>query len=238
MEPRVDDRMYSTLIGAAALATHLRENNWRVVDCRFDLAQPAAGRNAYEQAHISGAIYADLNADLSAPITTSSGRHPLPDPMILAERFGHWGIDHDTQVIAYDAGNGAFAARLWWLLRWLGHRRIAVLDGGFKQWLSEGLPVTAEIPRVQPRRFEPQLASDGMVDATQLAQYVTRAEWRVLDARAAERYAGLVEPIDPVAGHIPGAHNHPFTRNLDAAGHFLSPVELRTRFETNPRTDT
>lgn len=226
-----DRRMYFTLISAADLTAHLGEKNWAVVDCNFDLAQPAAGRCAYQQAHIPGAVYADLNRDLSAPIILTSGRHPLPDPTLFAERLGDWGIDNETQVIAYDADNGVFAARLWWLLRWLGHSRVAVLDGGFKQWSSAGLPVDGEIPQPPRKRFQAQVLTNVAADAQQVSRRIRRADWRVLDARAPERYAGEVEPIDPVAGHVPGARNYPFTRNLDPSSRFLPAGELRQHFE-------
>lgn len=228
--------MYSTLISTAELASQLFADNplsienWVIVDCRFDLARPAAGQVAYAEAHIPGAVYADLNTDLSTAINAHSGRHPLPEPTSLARRLGDWGIDNDTQVIAYDADNGAFAARLWWLLRWLGHRRAAVLDGGFGAWTAAELPVSRDPPRPRRRFFQPHVAADLTVDAAQVAQYVRDPDWRVLDARAPERYAGSVEPLDAVAGHIPGAHSHPLSRNL-AAAHFLPAAELRQRFE-------
>lgn len=228
--------MYSTLISATGLAAQLFTDtprsveNWVIVDCRFDLARPAAGRAAYAQAHIPGAVYADLNTDLSAAVSTRSGRHPLPEPAILAECLGDWGIDNDTQVIAYDADNGAFAARLWWLLRWLGHSRVAVLDGGFGAWTTANLPLSHAPPQPRRRRFQPHVAPDLAVDAAQVVQLVRDPEWRVLDARTPERYAGTVEPFDAVAGHIPGAHNYPLSHNL-AAAHFLQAAELRQRFE-------
>lgn len=223
--------MYSTLISAADLAAHLGEQNWAVVDCNFDLAQPAAGRRAYRQAHIPGAVHADLNRDLSAPVTPTSGRHPLPAPALLAERLGGWGIDNETQVITYDADNGAFAARLWWLLRWLGHSRVAVLDGGFKQWLAAGLPVDGNLPQPPRKHFQARALPNFAADAQQVSECARQVDWCVLDARAPERYAGEVEPIDPVAGHVPGARNDPFTRNLDPNSRFLPAGELRQRFE-------
>ena len=137
--------MYSTLISAAELARHTSDEKWLIVDCRFDLARPQAGEAAYREAHIPGAIYAHLDRDLAGPITPTSGRHPLPDPNAFAITLGHWGVDRSTQVVAYDADNGAYAARLWWLLRWVGHRAVAVLDGGMQAWTAAGLPTTAEI---------------------------------------------------------------------------------------------
>lgn len=229
--------MYSTLISASELHSQLTQKSvswaasWVIVDCRFDLARPDAGRTAYRAGHIHGAVYAHLEEDLSAPKTAQSGRHPLPDPAQLATKLGAWGIDRHSQVIAYDADNGAHAARLWWLLRWLGHEAVAVLDGGFKCWQAAGYPVDQASPRLIGRLFQAQLRSNFFVGAEEVAQRVTQPDWRVLDARAPERYAGTVEPIDPIAGHIPGAHNYPFARNLSADARFLPAADLRTRFE-------
>lgn len=231
--------MFTTLITAPELAQHLDQPDWVVVDCRFDLARPASGREAYTNGHIPGARYAHLDNDLSSPITAGSGRHPLPDPGVLAATLGSWGITNTTQVIAYDAGNGAYAARLWWLIRWLGSQRVAVLDGGFKAWTDLGLPVSQAMPAPTPVRFEANLQREAVLDADRVQQLSRAADWRVLDARAPERYAGTVEPLDKVAGHVPGAHNHPFTGNLGPDGHFLGSSVLRENFgrslgEVNP----
>src|SRR5882724_8627388 len=172
-----------------------------LLDCRSDLSDPEAGRRAYAEGHIPGARYADLNRDLSSPATPASGRHPLPAPEALGAYFTASGIAGQTQVIAYDDANGSFAARAWWLLRWLGHDAVAVLDGGFKARVAAGAPVEFD----DPRRL-------------------------LVDARAAERFAGTVEPLDPIAGHVPGAVNHPFTANLREDGHFLPAGELRRRW--------
>jgi len=219
--------MYSTLISAADLRTHLA--SFVVVDCRFDLAKPDAGEAAYAANHIPGAVYAHLDRDLSSPITPTTGRHPLPDTPVLAAKLGRWGIDNHTQVVAYDADSGMFAARLWWLLRWLGHERVAVLDGGFKAWQQAGLPTTATTPSPVPRAFSGTPRGDALVFADDVAALISNPAWRVLDARAPERYRGDVEPIDSVAGHIPGALNHPFALNLNANAQFLPPNELRSR---------
>lgn len=225
--------MYSTLIAAADLASHLDQPDWVAVDCRFDLAQPASGREAYTNGHIPGARYAHLDEHLSSPVGPGTGRHPLPDPDRLAATLGSWGITNETQVVAYDAGNGAYAARLWWLLRWLGHDRVAVLDGGFKAWTDLGLPVTKAMPEPAPARFIAHLKPEMVLTSADIcARLAARpaADWLLLDARAPERFSGLVEPLDPVAGHVPGARNHPFTTNLAPDGRFLPATELRKNF--------
>lgn len=224
--------MPSTLVSPANL--HAQLGSVRVVDCRFDLAKlnrsPDSGEAAYKTSHIPGAVYAHLDRDLSSPITPTTGRHPLPNPAELAATLGRWGIDSRTQVVAYDADNGMFAARLWWLLRWLGHERVAVLDGGFKAWQQAGLPVTANVTAPAPKHFSGSPRNELWVSADEVAARVRDRDWRVLDARAPERYRGDVEPIDTVAGHIAGAHNFPFARNLDANARFLSADTLRDQF--------
>lgn len=223
--------MYATLVTPAELTAHTRDSRWLIIDCRFDLARPDAGEAAYRTSHIPNAVYAHLDRDLAAPVTPATGRHPLPSPEKFAATLGAWGLTADTQVVAYDADTGAFAARLWWLLRWMGHKKVAVLDGGFKAWLAAGLPVTNEIPQRTPTRFVAQPDRSAWLDAAEVADRLAQADWRLLDARAPERYAGAVEPIDPVAGHVPGALNHPFALNLGPDGQFLPATELRARLE-------
>jgi thiosulfate/3-mercaptopyruvate sulfurtransferase len=217
---------HETLIDVATLRTMLARSDVRVVDCRFDLGQPDAGRGLYTGGHIPGALYAHLDQDLSAPRTPWSGRHPLPDPMALAETLGRFGIDSNVQVVAYDDSSGAYAARLWWLLRWLGHRKVAVLDGGLAAWRAAGLPLTQPPATVSARRFEPHPDDALHVDADELALLLKREACLLVDARSPERFEGKVEPLDPRAGHVPGAHNRHFVRNLGADGHFLPPEVL------------
>jgi thiosulfate/3-mercaptopyruvate sulfurtransferase len=221
---------YTTLIDAATLAQLIGKPGIAVVDCRFDLAAPAAGRQAYLNAHIPGASYADLNQDLSAPPGPSSGRHPLPAKQQFATRLGALGVDNDTQVVAYDQANSAFAARLWWMLRWLGHARVAVLDGGFDAWMAQGGPVQSGLFATPARRFEPRAEGQGTSTGAQVVAALARRGRLVVDARLPERYAGTVEPLDAVAGHVPGAVNHPFTANLSPDGRFLPQAELRRRW--------
>jgi thiosulfate/3-mercaptopyruvate sulfurtransferase len=228
--------MFKTLIDVDSLRKLLGETQLAIVDCRFDLMNPDAGRQGYLRAHIPGARYTDLNRDLSAPIAAHTGRHPLPAPESFAVRLEALGIGNDTQVVAYDDANGSIAARLWWMLRWMGHGAVAVLDGGFKAWTAAGGALqsgAAESAETQPgtRLFMPRIDADSVVGTAELERALRDPHALLVDARAQERYAGTVEPIDPVAGHIPGAVNHPFTANLDAEGRFLPASELKRRWQ-------
>jgi thiosulfate/3-mercaptopyruvate sulfurtransferase len=219
--------MYKTLVDCHTLALHLHDPGWVVMDCRFSLSDPDAGLRAYEAGHIPGARYAHLNNDLSSPVTPTSGRHPLPDPATLAQSLGRWGIDKSKQVVIYDDSFGGMAARLWWLLRWLGHDAVALLDGGLPKWQREGHVLVADAPVVQPTTFKPLLCQAMWVDSQTVQQAVKRKDALVIDARAEERYNGEVEPLDRIAGHIPGAINLPFEDNLHVSGKFLPADELR-----------
>lgn len=223
--------MHTTLVNVDTLAAHLADTSWLIVDCRFDLAQPAAGEAAYNAGHIPGAVYAHLDRDLSSPIAPTTGRHPLPDPERFAATLSDWGVGTDIQVIAYDADNGMYASRLWWLLRWVGHRAVAVLDGGFKAWTAAGGSTDTEIPARSSSKFLARPDRELWLDADQVRERVQRPDWRLLDARAPERFAGKVEPLDKVAGHVPGARNHPFASNLAGNGRFGAPEELRRAYE-------
>lgn len=222
--------MYSTLISVAELHRQLHDPQFIIIDCRFDLTQPEAGRTAYLAGHIPGAQYAHLNDDLSGPTTSLSGRHPLPEPRTLMATFGRFGIDRARQVIAYDADSGAYAARLWWLLRWLGHTHVAVLNGGLKHWQAAGLELSSSVFTPSPREFHGMPQASWVSDATEVAQRAHQPAWRVIDARTPERYAGSVEPIDAIAGHVPGALNRPLSRNLQSDGRWLPPEKLRGQF--------
>ena len=223
----------TTLIATETLATHIDDASFAIVDCRFRLDDPGWGEREYEAAHIPGAVYAHLDRDLSSTPTGTNGRHPLPDPSELRRRLGTFGIAPGVQVVAYDQDTGAFASRLWWLLRWVGHRAVAVLDGGLAKWTAEGRPTRGGIERRKQADFTGERNRDMMVDAATVAQVTKRRDWRLLDARAPERYRGEVEPIDKKAGHIPTAVNHPFQTNLTAGGTFRSPSELRGQFEAS-----
>jgi thiosulfate/3-mercaptopyruvate sulfurtransferase len=220
---------FRTLIDTAALAAHLDARDWVVVDCRFRLDDPLWGEREYRAGHVPGAVFADLDRDLSGAKTGSNGRHPLPDVAAFLETLGRFGIGGSVQVVAYDQTNGMFASRLWWMLRWLGHEDVAVLDGGFQKWVAEGREVTPGAEFRARRVFHGAPRPDLTVDAKEVAMLAQRRGWTLVDARAPERYRGEVEPIDRVAGHIPGAVNHPFTENLDDRGMFRPVDEIRRR---------
>jgi thiosulfate/3-mercaptopyruvate sulfurtransferase len=221
------------LIDCATLAERLGDPGWRIFDCRFDLADTGRGAAAYAQGHIPGAFYAHLDHDLSGPITPHSGRHPLPDPAALGAWLGRHGVAADTRVVAYDDSGGSMAVRLWWLLRWLGHRAVVLLDGGWPAWQRTGLPIeTAPPAAVRAARFRGSPDWDQVVTSAQIEHQlaVGAAEPLLLDARTAPRFRGEAEPIDPVAGHIPGARNLPLQDNLDPDGTFRPPAALRTLY--------
>lgn len=222
---------YTTVISAEDLHAHIDDANWVVVDCRFTLTDPGAGQRAYNEGHIPGARYVHLDDDLAAPITESTGRHPLPDPEELAQKLGELGIDNNTQVVAYDDAFGAMASRLWWLMRWMGHDKVALLDGGLPAWIRKKLPLTADIPTVEKKIFTPSLRTDMVVDMPAMEAIVQSGKNVIIDARAEERFTGEVEPLDKVAGHIPGALNLPFEDNLDLDGTFMSHEEIMDLYQ-------
>ena len=219
----------TALIGTEILAQHLDDSDWVVFDCRHDLADPQRGRAEYARSHIPRARFLHLDDDLSAPKTGKTGRHPLPDPQVLMEKLGRAGVDSRKQVVAYDAQGGMVAARLWWLLRSLGHLPVAVLDGGWNQWIAEGRPQSAEIPRPQPTRFSGNSISS-WVGADFVRARLDDPSLVLVDARAPDRFRGQNETLDPVGGRIPGARNRYFRDNLDASGRFKSPEALEREF--------
>jgi thiosulfate/3-mercaptopyruvate sulfurtransferase len=222
MLPVVEAKRYTTLVEARTVLLHLDDPTWVMLDCRYDLLQPQAGFLAYLSSHLPGAQYADLLGDLSAPPTGRNGRHPLPGLPALTGLFSRLGIDASRQVVAYDGDGGMYAARAWWLLRFLGHGAAAVMDGGYPAWAEQGFPVrggresragTTFLSRPRP---EDWVSAEGVPDVD-----------RLLDARAPERYRGETESIDPVAGHIPGAWSYPWGSSLNPYGYFLPMPELR-----------
>jgi thiosulfate/3-mercaptopyruvate sulfurtransferase len=219
---------WTTLVEPHELAAELGDSGLRIVDARFSLADPAQGRQGYQQSHIPRAVYADLNQDLSDLRKTGQGRHPLPGDDDFTRKLGQWGIAPDHQVVVYDAGDGSMAAaRFWWLLRLLGHERVAVLNGGLNAWRAEQLPETRETARIDatvpyPARFQ----RTAIADAEEVLSRLNEPAGWLFDARAAERFRGEVEPLDPVAGHVPRALNHPFSLSL-RDGRFKSSAELR-----------
>lgn len=214
--------MYTTIIDAVDLQGHLGDGDWVVVDCRFSLADGDAGRRAYEAGHIAGAVYAHLDEDLCGPPLTDWGRHPLPSAAAMTRVFGRLGIGGGTQVVVYDDAGGAIAARLWWMLQYMGHEAAALLNGGWQAWLEAGYAVRSGVETARPRLFSGSPREGWLV----LLEDVPQAALLV-DSREGARYRGEVEPIDAVAGHIAGAVNYYFGRNLDGAGRFLPAEQIR-----------
>lgn len=221
---------FTTLISTAALAARIDDPALAIVDCRFLLSDVGWGAREYEAAHIPGSVYADLDRDLSGKKTGRNGRHPLPDPAALETTLGRFGITSGIQVVAYDQDAGMYASRLWWMLRWLGHDAVAVLDGGFAKWTAEQRPTRGGIERRAPAAFAAARRDEMLADADRVAAIRTDPAWRLVDARAPERYRGEQETIDPVAGHIPGAINRPFASNMAADGMLKTPEALRTDY--------
>lgn len=225
--------MNTTLVTAEELEAHLFDRDWCVVDCRHDLMDFEAGWRAYQAGHIPGATFASVEEDLSGDKTGRNGRHPLPQRADLVEVFRDWGIDDDTQIVAYDAHGGQFAVRLWWLARWLGHAKVAVLDGGWQAWLAKTNWSSTALPDRERGTFEARAPLAAVATADEVLAARDDAAALIVDARAPERFAGRVEPIDPVAGHIPGAINRFWQDNLTARpdGRFKPPQQLRAEFE-------
>lgn len=222
------------LIAPQQLAERLGDPKLVILDCRFALEDPDYGQRSYAEGHIAGAHFADLERDLSGPVTKGvTGRHPLPDASRLIERLQQWGINNDSDIVLYDDGPGAFAARAWWLLAWLGKRSgVAILDGGLKAWHAAGLPLSLDPADKREGRFSGEPDPALLIDAEQLRKRLGDPALTLLDARAQPRFRGEVEPIDPVAGHIPGAQCAAFTDNLGAEGRFLPAEQLKARFAT------
>ncbi len=223
---------FTTLISPAELAAHLDDPTWAIVDCRFALAEPAKGRRDYLAAHIPRAVYAHLDEHLSGPIVPGkSGRHPLPAIDDFVSTLSAWGIGDGVQVVVYDDAGGVYAGRLWWMLRWLGHDAVALLDGDWRLWQAEGRPTRSGVEQRALRPFTPRLRPHLLATSDEIAGRLGAPDLHLFDARAADRYRGENETIDPMAGHIPGAINAPYANNLDADGRFFSSGELRERYE-------
>ncbi len=217
---------YTTLVDTGQLEKHL--SSWRLFDCRHDLGKPQLGEQQYREAHIPGALFAHLDRDLSAPKTGANGRHPLPDRGAFIAWLGQMGLKAGDQVVCYDGGGGAMAARLWWMLRWVGHEAVAVLDGGLAKWLQEGRPTTHEVPRFAHSSYPVRPPAAQAIDVSTLES--GREKLLLLDARAPARFRGEQEPIDPIAGRIPGAKNRFSNDNLSADGTFKRSGELKKEF--------
>ncbi len=218
---------YDSLISSESLHELLMNGSeLLIVDCRFELSDTDAGTIAYHHSHIPAAIYAHLDDDLSGPPITNQGRHPLPTDDALTALFSRWGLTPETQLVAYDNMNGALAARLWWMARYMSHDKAAVLDGGWAAWAKDGFPIENSVPEIRPTQFRGSPRRDWLVDLDQVQD-----AHLLIDSRAPDRYRGEVEPLDPVAGHIPGATNYFFQNNWGAGGRYLSSDELRQQFE-------
>ena len=225
--------MFNTLVSTTTLGSHLNDPDWIIFDGRFVVGEPERGYQKYLADHIPGARYVSLDADMSSPPTEESGRHPLPDPEVFSKKLREWGVNSDSQVIIYDDATGALAARMWWLLRWLGHDAVALLDGGFDQWLrEEGEVQVGTLDTVEKGDFEPVVHNDMWVSLAQLETLLGHKDVAVLDARSSSRYSGEQESVDPEGGHIPTSINHPLTDNLDKKNCFLPPDKLRKMFQS------
>ena len=226
---------YTTIISTDELAHHLSQDvqklNWVIFDCRSHLTDHSAGLKAYQNGHIPNAIFCSLETDLSSPITQKTGRHPLPDFDEFIKKLSDWGVDNQTQIIAYDDVGGAFAVRLWWQLRTFGHDSVAVLDGGIPQWIKEEKPLNKELPEVTAKTFTAKCVKDTWLDTEQIESNLETKTFTILDARTPERYRGESEPIDTVAGRIPDSINRAFQLNLGEDGLFLKANELQKQFE-------
>jgi thiosulfate/3-mercaptopyruvate sulfurtransferase len=226
--------MYTNLITTDQLSQHYLDPNWAIVDCRFDLTNPNWGFNDYQLAHIPGAVYAHLDLDLASPITPATGRHPLPSPDQFKLKLEEWGIRPDSQVIVYDTTGGGFAGRLWWMLRLINHQAVALLNGGLNHWVQGGFPVRAGIETREPVTWDGPLTlqTDMLVSAEEVERIRQDPAYCLIDARAPERFRGEIEPIDPIAGHIPGAINRFHGQNLQAEGTLKPAGELRKEFDS------
>ena len=226
--------MHTTLISPADLASHLDDPNWVIIDCRHDLMNPNAGQDGYAIGHIRNAVFAAMDTQLSGakqgPDGVFRGRHPLPERAALIDTLRSWGINPGSQVVAYDAHGGMFAARLWWLLRWVGHSAGAVLDGGLAAWMAQGLPMSDQVPVCARGTIAEQAPLAATVSAADVLANLKSGEKIVVDARAADRFRGENETMDPVGGHIPGAKNRFFKDNLEADGRFKTPAQLKNDF--------
>ncbi|WP_369900311.1 sulfurtransferase [Bacillus manliponensis] len=218
------------------LYEHMNDLSVRIIDCRFDLANENKGKDSYEEGHITSALYFDLNKDLSSPVTKHGGRHPLPDVEQLSEKLSKAGIDENVTVVAYDSQGGAMASRLWWLLTYLGHERVYVLNGGFPAWEERGFPVTRAIPSFKKAVFKPSVQHRLLVSMDELKAKITcQEDMTLIDSREEKRYAGVEEPVDPVAGHIPSAKNDFWKNGLTEEGYFKEKEAQIERFASLPK---
>ena len=223
--------MFKTLIDPSELATKLADATWIVIDCRFDLKNPEKGEQLYREGHIPGARYAHLDRHLSGAKTGKNGRHPLPDIDVISRNFSDLGISNGMQVVAYDADDGMYASRLWWMLRWMGHDAVAVLDGGLARWQREGHPVRGGVESSTKGNFKGSPRPGWRVSSDEVLKDLRNPVRLLVDSRTNERYRGINETIDPVGGHIPGAANYFYGQNMTAEKTFKSPDDLKTQWD-------
>lgn len=230
---------FTSIVSAEDTFRNVNEPNWRIFDCRFDLKDDSIGFAKYKSGHIPNAIFADLHKDLSAPVTNNSGRHPLPDVHDISHKLGLWGVDSNTQVVVYDDVYGSYAARLWWMLRWLGHKNVAVLNGGLTEWERLHLPVTKVIAEPKSTTFIAKPDMSMIADVSTIEKSISSEKIMLIDVRDSDRYQGIREPIDKIAGHIPGAINIPWKTNLDPSGQYLEKANLLPHYlKILDKTDT
>ena len=221
---------YTTIISANELNSIINDDNVRVFDCRFSLKDPQGGLKNYQQGHLPNAQFADMDTQLSSAMTETSGRHPLPDAQTFVSQLKAWGVNNDTQVIAYDDMSGAFAARLWWMMRWLGHENVAVLDGGMQKWTEAGYSLSQDEASYSEGSFNGVANMDWVVDIDFVQSELAAGNITLIDARSADRYTAKDQKTDPVPGHVPGATNLPFPGNLTKDGLFEAPDVIKQRF--------
>jgi len=221
---------YQTIISVEDLNKNLNTQDWLIFDCRFILKDPEGGLKKFNQGHIPGAQFADMDKDLASPMTSTSGRHPLPNPDEFINKLQSWGVNNTSQIICYDDMSGAFAARMWWLLKWLGHNDVAVLDGGIDKWTANNLTLETDTQQKAAGSFSGQANNDMWVDVEFVQKELAENNITLLDARSAERFTAKDTKTDPVAGHVPGAMSYPFAENLSKQGVFLPLEELQKRF--------
>jgi len=224
---------FTTLISVEGLVQNLKNPDWIIIDCRFWLEDTEKGWRDYKESHVPGAVYAHLDDHLCGQIVSGeTGRHPLPSPDEIADRLGSWGVDESSQVVVYDDRGGMIASRMWWMLRWLGHETVAVLDGGIPAWIAEGHPVNNDKPNPEATTFIPNIQTAMVFTAEDILLHFGDVGHLLIDSRAPERFRGEVEPIDPIAGRIPGAQNHFWSDNLTLNSHFKIKDVLRGRFSS------
>ena len=224
--------MFESIVHPEILYENLNHPDWVIIDCRFDLKNPSWGFEEYQKEHIPNAYFADLDKDLSSPKRIGTGRHPLPNLELFAKKCSTWGIERGKQVVVYDDLNGAFAGRLWWMLKYLGHETSAILEGGLTVWKKLDKPVTNKLPRVNQAKFIPRIQEQLLISSEELLKKLGTPELLLIDSRAQIRYDGIEEPLDKVAGHIPGAVNRFHQENLDEQGFFISDKDLLLQFSS------